>query len=141
MLKRSTKTSKTKREPWIKPRKRVDLSKMDCCPEAKARATMLVMLPCAACGERGTAERRGSIRRPRDMVIHHLRHGTGAGTRAEWWRTIPLHEEHHADVYRFSIHGAYSDKFREAFGTEAEMLERTNARLPVELRGPVAVAA
>lgn len=136
MLKRNPKSRKPKREPWIKPKTKINLSKMDCCPEAKARATMIVMLPCAGCGERGTAARRGEFRRPRDMVIHHMRHGTGGGVRAVWWRTLPLHEECHADAYRFSIHGADSDKFREKYGTEEEMLERVNAALPVELRGP-----
>jgi hypothetical protein len=120
---------KPKRDPWIKPKEKVDLSRMDCCSEAEARATMLVMLPCAACGERGTAARRGEFRRPRDMVIHHLRKGTGAGARAVWWKTINLHEEHHADAWRFSIHGADSDKFREAYGSEEEMLERANSKI------------
>jgi hypothetical protein len=126
MLKRSTKTSKPKREPWIKPRKRVDLSKMTACFEARIRAGRLSLMGCAACGKV-------------PAQIHHIRDGHGLSERAPWWETIPLCNEHH-NGSQFSTHGACRREFHHAHGTEREMLERVDAKLPVELRGPVAVA-
>ena len=128
---------KPKRAPMIPTKPRVDLSRMGCCPEAKARAQALVMLPCCACQERGTLAQPGQMRQPTDMVVHHIRHGTGAGARAPWWRTLGLHEQCHADTYPVSVHGRRSDEFRRLYGTEAEMLERINQKLP-GLCGPTA---
>lgn len=129
--------SKPKRVAWIPAKPRADLSRMDCCREAKARAQALVMLPCCACQERGTLAQPGHLRQPTDMVIHHIRHSTGAGARAPWWRTLGLHERCHADAYAVSVHGRRSDEFRRLYGTEEEMLERVNQKLP-GLCGPVA---
>jgi len=125
--------AKPKRDPVIPAKPRVDLSRMDCCPEAKARAQMLVMLPCCACGQRGTTAIPGALRRPDDMVVHHVRHGAGAGARAPWWRTLGLHEKCHANAYPVSVHGRRSDEFRRLYGDEEEMLARVNAGLPAAL--------
>ena len=87
------KTPKPKRDPWIPPRKRPDLSRMDCCPEAVARAVALVALGCACCGAR-------------DPEVHHIRRGTGTGLRAPWWRTLPLCQVHHTSGgLGIAVHG------------------------------------
>lgn len=67
----------------IVPRPRIDLSRMDCCPEAEARAAALVAMDCWCCGK--------------PAQIHHLRKAAAKGMRAPWWRTIPLCPEHHTD--------------------------------------------
>ena len=130
------KTPKPKRDPWIPPRKRPDLSRMDCCPEAVARAEALVSGPCIACGLRGTRRDRDFPPRPMDLVIHHLRDGQGMQERAPWWETLGLHERCHAAAGKFSIHGGQRREFAAKYGTERELLERVNARLPPELWGP-----
>ena len=114
------KAPKPKREPWIPPRKRPDLSRMDCCPEAKARAVALVALGCACCGAR-------------DPEVHHIRRGTGTGLRAPWWRTLPLCQTHHTSGgLGIAVHGGERAWQRD----ELDLLERVNARLPPELWGP-----
>ena len=124
------------REPWIPPKPKEDLSRMDCCAEAKARALFLVMRPCCACKQRGTLAQPGKMRRPDDMVVHHIRKGTGGGARAFWWRTLGLHEKCHADTFQVSVHGARSDEFRRLYGSEEEMLAEANAAMPPELTRP-----
>lgn len=72
------------RKDWIATRPKTDISRMDCCPEAEARAAALVVLGCICCGKRGAE-------------IHHLRKGMGKSVRSPWWRTIPLCAEHHRE--------------------------------------------
>lgn len=69
---------------WVGTKQKVDLSRMDCCPEAEARAAALVALGCVCC-------------RRRDAEIHHLRNGMGKSVRSPWWRTIPLCSLHHRE--------------------------------------------
>lgn len=109
-----------KRASWIKTRHRQDLSRMDCCPEAKARASALVALGCACCGAR-------------DPEVHHIRRGTGMSLRAPWWRTLPLCQEHHTTGGPgISVHSGE----RVWQWDEIELLERVNSRLPAELCEP-----
>lgn len=114
---------KPKREPWIKPRKRVDESRMDSCPEAKQRDTLLRAMGCIVCG-RPTQE------------VHHLRAGVGMGMRAPWWRTIPLCWEHHANASPFSVHGRDRKAFFLEHGDEEALLVRTNEKLERMKRDP-----
>lgn len=67
----------------IVTRPKLDLPRMDCCPEAEARAAALVAMGCWCCGK--------------PAQIHHLRKGAPKGGRAPWWRTIPLCPTHHTD--------------------------------------------
>lgn len=128
---------KPKRDPWIPLKKKVDLSRMDCCPQARARAEFLVSLPCSACGERGTRRRpQDEMPRPDDMVVHHIRNGQGMKERAPWWETLGLHHRCHAAEFGFSIHGGRKPAFMAAYGTEREILERINAKLPPDLCRP-----
>lgn len=115
---------KPAREPWIKPRKRVDLSSMTCCKEAKLRAARLALMGCIVSGKRSHVQ------------IHHIRDGVGMGERAPWWETIPLWEEYHDPRFPYSTHGRDRARFHEDNGTERELLARVNARLPEHLRGP-----
>ena len=115
---------KPAREPWIKPRKRVDLSSMTCCKEAKLRAARLALMGCAACGKI-------------PACIHHIRDGQGMGERAPWHDTIPLCRSHHQGD-GMSTHGRDRLLFHETYGSEREMLARVNARLPQLLNGPTA---
>lgn len=114
---------KPKREPWIKPRKRADLSRMDSCPEAESRATILQRMGCIVC-HRPTQE------------IHHLRAGAGMGERSPWWRTIPLCLEHHANSSPYSVHGRDRARFFRDNGTEEDLLVRVNEKMPESLQGP-----
>ena len=66
--------------------------------------------------------------------LHHLRDGHGLSERAPWWETIPLCNEHH-NGSKASTHGALRREFHHAHGSEREMLQRVNERLPEELRG------
>ena len=130
-------SDKPKRKPWIPPKKKVDLSRMDCCPEAAARAEALLRLTCACgCGQFGRPRKEDDPPHPDDMCIHHLRKGVGMGMRSVWWRTVQLLRKHHDGRWSWSTHGANRHKFHAACGTEEEMLERTNSRLPAELCRP-----
>lgn len=111
-----TRDAKADREPWIKPKPRRDLSRMDCCPEAKRRAGLLVLMGCAACGKV-------------PAQIHHLRDGHGLSERAPWWETIPLCSEHHNGM-PFSTHGMFRREFHRMHGKEREILDRVNQKLP-----------
>lgn len=121
-LARKEKAKKPHRVPWIKKAPRPDNSRMTCCAEAKQRAGRLVLMGCIACG-RVPAQ------------IHHLRDGHGLSERAPWWETIPLCNEHH-NGSQTSTHGALRREFHHAHGSERQLLERVNERLPEELRGP-----
>jgi len=123
---------KPKRVAWIAKKPKVDESRMDCCPEAIARAEALVLLPCA-CGCGSYGRERGDFPDPLDMCIHHLSNGAGMSRRSIWYRTINLLRMHHEAVYPYSTHGRDRAKFHADNGTEAEMLARTNAQLPPEL--------
>jgi hypothetical protein len=128
---------KRERDPWIKPKPKVDPSRMDCCAEAKQRAAFLVMRPCIACGLRGTTRIPGmEFRRPTDMVIHHKSKGAGMGGKSPWWETLGLHEACHAAAYVFSIHGGERIEFMAKYGDEGELLARQNASLPENLCRP-----
>lgn len=107
---------KPKREPWIKPRKRVDESRMDSCPEAKQRDTLLRAMGCIVCG-RPTQE------------VHHVRQGVGMGQRAPWWETIPLCQAHHANSSPYSTHGRDRARFHRDNGTERELLVRVDEKI------------
>lgn len=122
MLKRNPKPRKPKREPWIMPKARPDHSSMVATFSARLRAARLSLMGCAACGKVPAS-------------VHHIRDGHGMSERAPWWETIPLCREHHQGD-GFSTHGAERRRFHEVHGSEREMLERVNAALPVELRGP-----
>lgn len=114
---------KPKREPWIPLRKKVDHSSMSCCKEAKERDRLLRAMGCIVC-RRKTEE------------VHHLREGVGMGERAPWWRTIPLCIAHHANSSPYSVHGRDRARFFKEQGTEQELLDRVNARLPARLTAP-----
>ena len=115
---------KPKRAPWIPPRKRVDHSRMDSCPEAEERTQALLSRGCLVSG------------RKHRIQIHHIRQGVGKGMRAPWWETIPLFEEYHDPRFPYSTHGRDRARFHQDHGTERELLERVNARLPSRLRRP-----
>lgn len=63
---------KPKRAPWIPPRKRVDHSRMDSCPEAEERVRALLSMGCIVSG------------RKHRIQIHHIRQGVGKGMGANW---------------------------------------------------------
>lgn len=113
---------KPKREPWIPSRKRVDLSSMSCCKEAKERDRLLRDMGCIVC-------------RRRTEEVHHLREGVGMGERAPWWRTIPLCTSHHANSSPYSVHGRNRKEFFQDHGSEPQLLARVNAKLPDRLCG------
>lgn len=113
---------KPKREPWIPLRKRVDLSRMDCCREAKLRAVALKQAGCCVCSRR-------------TVEIHHIRAGVGMGERAPWWRTIPLCQEHH-NSSPYSVHGRDRERFFQDHGTEWDLLDRVNEKLHPSITGP-----
>lgn len=112
---------KPTREPWIKPHKRADLSRMTSTVESRRRAARLVLLGCAACGKV-------------PAQIHHIRDGHGMSERAPWWETIPLCNEHH-NGSPMSTHGARRREFHAKHGSERDMLAVINQQLPAELRG------
>jgi len=114
---------KPKRDPWIPPRKRVDLSRMDSCREAIIRAQLLKRMGCCVC-HRTTEE------------IHHLRDGVGMGMRAPWWETIPLCSKHHSNASPYSVHGRDRARFFRDNGTERELLAAVDALLPDNTKGP-----
>ena len=60
--------------------------------------------------------------------IHHLRVGQGTGLRAKDDLTIPLCPAHHRTSSKYSFHLARKF-FIETYGTELELLERTNELL------------
>lgn len=55
-------------------------------------------------------------------VVHHLRHGQGAGARASDFLTIPLCPEHHAG--KDSIHSDRQN-FQARYGSELDLLAQT----------------
>lgn len=126
-LQRKTKLSPKAAKPkgkkaWIPKRQRVDVSRMDCCPEAKARVAALVAMGCFCCGS--------------PPEIHHLRKGTAKSGRAPWWRTIPLCPTHHDEGGPgVAVHGGT----RVWAWQEEDVLARVNARLPEQLCGPHAL--
>ena len=62
--------------------------------------------------------------------VHHRRAGTGGGRRASDFDTMPLGVEHHRGDT--GIHGLGTKAFARVYGvTEAELVERTRARLGV----------
>lgn len=103
----------------IRTKPKADLSKIDCCPEAEARAAALVDMGCWCCGK--------------PAQIHHLRKGTAKDRRAPWWRTIPLCPEHHTDGGpRVAVHAGT----RIWAWQEEAVLEAVNQRLPEFMHGP-----
>ena len=119
---RAKEEKRAKRMPWIKPKKKIDLSRMDCCPEAKERAAALVAMGCACCGSL-------------EPEIHHIRRGTGMSARAVWWRTIPLCLKNHTTGGPGVAVHAGEKIWR---WDELEVLAWVNSRLPESLHGPSA---
>lgn len=85
----------------------------------------LAELGCVACLIQGTP---GT---PAEM--HHPRTGTGMGRRASHMDALPLCPPHHRGTAGLSVPSIHGSKraFIEAFGTEAELLEKVRELLQI----------
>lgn len=61
--------------------------------------------------------------------IHHLRKGVGAGQRSNHYRAIPLCPYHHRTGGHGNAIHAGQKTFEKKFGTEEELLEKTEKAL------------
>ena len=88
----------------IKPKRKTD----------RDRLARVAMLPCCVCGHW-------------PVEVHHLRANVGTGQRAGDNETIPLCRWHHREGPQAFHQGPRI--FQELYGTELELLEKTNLLL------------
>lgn len=81
----------------------------------------IARIGCIVCLEQGHG--------PTPAEIHHPRRGQGMGQKASHFEAIPLcHAHHRTGGFGVAIH-AGQKTWEAHFGTEAELLEKTRARI------------
>ena len=84
----------------------------------KERLQTIAEMPCYACFQDG---------RETNAEVHHIRSQTGLGLRPSHFATIPLCPTHHR-YGKVSVHLG-KKAFVERYGTEQEILEKTNREI------------
>ena len=90
----------------------------------KQRLESLFSLGCIVCLNQGFGYS--------EPEIHHLRHGMGMGQKNDAFHTIPLCPKHHrTGNYGVALH-AGQHFFETKFGSELELLDKTNRQLETQ---------